>query len=100
MENNDHCNSGLYALKVLPLDNVVEDLLAFDTLSKLDKSPFEQYRVIINDAYGQASRRTRDTCLYENVRIVGCRKNWNQTDFRLLPLERERKAKNDRLINC
>lgn len=55
----DHCDSGIYALKLHLLDHMVEDMRRSATLNMLDASPFERFNVYVKLANRQTSQRPR-----------------------------------------
>lgn len=52
----DHCETGLYTLKVYIPHHLTEDLGRLESMKMLDASPFKRYDVLINLYYRQTSR--------------------------------------------
>lgn len=73
------------------MDHVVRTLLARNRLFKLGASSSEQYNVNINHDFRETSGR-RNTCRNDRARMMGCKKDWTQTDLRLL-LQKEKEKK-------
>lgn len=54
-----HCSSALYTRKYRILDNMLEDIKIFETLSAFDSSSREQFYVHMHQAYKLNSQRRR-----------------------------------------
>lgn len=88
---SDHGSFGLYTLKFHLMDLVVEDFPTFGTPPVSEASQFEQYNLNIMHDYRQASCR-RDTSTNETVKMVVCRMDWTQTDFRMFFFARRKRS--------
>lgn len=45
------CGSGLHNLKYHVLDHLVKDILIFETVHVLDRSPYKYYHIHVRDAH-------------------------------------------------
>lgn len=59
----------------------------------------EQYNVNITPGC-RTFQRTKDSCMNETVRMVGCKMYCKQADLRMLQPEGQRGAENARSIKC